>query len=256
MPTIKSLLAPQPEQQKRLVPEPVPDPSEKPFRFVCCGASGSGKTTVLMNCLLFFWKDKRNLSLFDEIFIFASSALNDPIWKVLLQDEDVKKKVELRDTLDEDLLHDLISSENKDHVRRLIWIDDFAGSKKNLGTEIINDCFFRSRHSGTSVLLTTQYYYMVPVQIRTNCSHLALFKVTQQMTLPMILNELSTVEVNQEALKEMINEATKESHGFLFIDMLASPRKFYSSFLEELSVASSSSLPPTDEPSNNTVRDL
>ena len=134
MPKIQSLISPSEIIQSN-VPPPVPDPTVKPFRFVCCGASGSGKTTVLMNCLLFFWKDGE-MSLFDKIYIFTPSALQDPIWKVLIKDKDVASKTELRDSIDEELLYQLINDENNQHERRLIWIDDMASNKKMMGRYI------------------------------------------------------------------------------------------------------------------------
>ena len=52
----------------------------------------------------------------------------------------------------------------------------------------------------------------------------------------MILNDVASVEASKDSVKQMLEIATSQPHGFLHVNMQNQPRKFYSSFEEELQV--------------------
>ena len=59
------------------------------------------------------------------------------------------------DQLETDIIDEVLATE--DDKIKLIYIDDFASSPQ-VQSETLHSLFFRSRHSNTSVIFTTQYY--------------------------------------------------------------------------------------------------
>ena len=158
-----------------------------------------------------FWLDNDGESIFDEIYVFAPSILQDRAFSPLKDFEDI---VYANNSLDTELIQEIISRE--DDTRKLVYIDDFANSPQIQG-EILHDLFFRSRHSNTSVIFSAQYYYKVPIPIRCNASHLILFAAAPK-EMSLIRSDLQTIDFPYKSFDEAYKMATKEKYSFLFID--------------------------------------
>lgn len=222
---------------------PLPAP---PFRFGVIGSSGSGKTNMILYLLTTenFWLQNGE-SIFDEVYVFASTAKTDPTF------EELKKfnlivPVYLSTELEIDIINKIVNAE--DGKKRLVYIDDFATSKKKLSDEALYSLFFRSRHNNTSVILTSQYYFQVPPAIRANLSHLAIYSLKRAKELELLRMELSTPDIRDENFDAMYHEAVKEPYNFLFHDLMK--HKFYRNFTHEFTIENindekESQLPPT-----------
>lgn len=232
--SVKPLIKKRDNSDYSFIPAPLPKP---PFRMLVVGASGSGKTNLIMNLITRFLTRQNGESVFDEIYCFAASAIQDQAFQAL-QSQNVKDKVYLSNELETDIINQLINSEDK--KTRLIYIDDFAGqmaSVKSEQNEILYNLWFRSRHSGTSLIFSSQYYYSVPIALRTNSSHLCLFKPQSKREESLIKAELQTKDFNGDDFDAAFYEATKEKYSFLYIDRYTyGAPKFYVRFEFEIEV--------------------
>lgn len=230
--SVKPLIQKKTNSSYNFIPSPLPKP---PFRMLVVGASGSGKTNLIMNLITRFLTDSQNESIFNEIYCFAASALQDQAFQSLGAPH-IKNKVYLSNNLETDLIEGLINSEDK--KTRLIYIDDFAGSLasvKSEQNEVLFNLWFRSRHSGTSLIFSSQYYYSIPIALRTNSSHMILFKSQSKREESLIKAELQTKDFAGDDFDTAFYEATKEPYSFLYIDRYTygSP-KFYVRFEFEI----------------------
>ena len=123
------------------IPYPVPRPPCRLLLVTCrlllVGSCQCGKTNVALNLITRFWiYPNSDESIFDEIYIFTPTALSDPKLKVLAKHPDLVNKVYLSDKLETDLIDELLARkpddfENGMMPHTLVFVDDFAGDKKN-----------------------------------------------------------------------------------------------------------------------------
>ena len=92
--------------------------------------------------------------------------------------------------------------------------------------------YTRGRHSNITVIINSQYYYYVPTPIRANLSGIMIYRLMSNRELTLIKYELSTPKIHDEIFDEAYNEATKEEHSFLYINI--AKQKFYQNFEYEL----------------------
>ena len=220
------------------IPYPVPKP---PCRLLLVGSSQCGKTNVALNLITRFWiYPNSDESIFDEIYIFTPTALSDPKLKVLAKHPDLVNKVYLSDKLETDLIDELLARkpddfENKMMPRTLVFVDDFAGNKKNTMSPSVVNLFFRGRHENISTIISSQYYFNVTTSVRTNTSGILIFRLKRNAELALIRNELSTPKIHDELFDEILHKAQEgESWNFLFIDNMT--QKFYRNFSKEYDV--------------------
>ena len=238
MPKVENLLANIKPKSDIKLQEPIPNPFENAFRFCAIGATLSGKTMMLMNCLLKWWVI-RETTVWDDIFIFASSAGQDDLWSLLESQQSqrlkIMERVFISKELEQDRINMLLNRPNK-NKKTLVWIDDMAGDKKMLDTPIIHDLFYKGRQNNISVLLTSQHYYQIPPSLRVNASHLAIFNIASQKTLAMVKQDLETRDVSADKLMLMFDACTREKFSFMFVQM--NPRKWFKSFDYEIEIPS------------------
>ena len=91
------------------IPKPIMTPN---FRFICIGAAGSGKTNMIMNLITRFLTTPEGDSIFDEIYVFAPSVLQDRAFSALTQSENIKNIVYASDQLETDIIDEVLSTED------------------------------------------------------------------------------------------------------------------------------------------------
>ena len=219
---------------------PLPHP---PFRLMNYGSTGSGKTTAVLNLVLRFLVHPRTrLNIFDHIFVFTPSLTQDVAFRALADENLVDPSIiYASNELNKDLIQWLVNG-CPDHdtftdeldVRRddniLILIDDFAGNKKKLADDILYDLFFRSRHANISTIINTQHYSNIPIQIRNNCSHMMIFRHTNNHEAMIIKQEQETADLNDDDFEEVYSDCTDEKYSFMYIDKSSGTPKFYKRF--------------------------
>lgn len=210
--------------------EPMPHP---PFRLIACGSSGSGKTNSLMNLILKFLKDPQGNTIFNKLFFFTPSLMSDDTYGLLTNNQYIPEdKIYATDLLDTPLINDIISDKNNSNS--LVFIDDFGYNKKALQDEILNSLFFRSRHNKISVIITTQHYSNIPIQLRNNAGYFMIFSPSNK-EIQFIRQEQENNIFRDDLFDEMIADATKERYSFLFIDKHTGTSEFYKNFEYKIS---------------------
>lgn len=186
-----------------------------PFRMIIIGASGSGKTNILLNLL------NMMTNTFNHIYLFTRN-LDEPLYEYLMA------------SISKDYLH---CYEGLDELNRmdlntafegqcLVIFDDLVLEKDQLK---ITELFIRGRklENGVSICYLSQSYYGIPKKIRGNTNYLILRKISSTHDLNMILAD-SSLGVTKEILHAIYKGCVKKSiTDFLFIDMNTDPEKAF-----------------------------
>lgn len=204
--------------------EPLPRP---PFRLLAIGSTMSGKTTTILNLISeFLIKDGK--SIFDKIFVFTPTALSDPKYALFSDFEALNDRTYLTNELNMEIINYLINRP-PDNENILVYLDDFGSSKKEMKDKIFQDLYFRgSHHSRLSTIFASQYYYSIPINIRTNASHLIVYPLSGAREHSLLKFELSNPTIHDEIFDEMLKQVHSEPHSFLYYEL--SNRKFHKNF--------------------------
>ena len=191
-----------------------------PFRAYVVGASGSGKSNLLISLLS---RPDMYKDYFDKIFILSPTANKlDDSYKILNLDEDC-----YFDPANGIELLKVIESIQKKNIKKagigkapkvLIVMDDIISYKKFMRSKMLLKFFIMSRHYGISIILLSQAYHRVPKSIRLNVSTLMFFRGSQKEN-ETINEDYCAPGCNKREFLKLINEATKERYNFLFIDL-------------------------------------
>lgn len=199
------------EQNGALMPQ-------HPFRMVCVGASGAGKTQEVMNRVI-----RRDFK-WDRVYLYAADLYEPKYMQFIAYMAEVAEEagLDINDIL-------IVGSKPSEIVpldeidrdlQNLIIIDDFVNETKANKT-IIADLFIRGRKLNCSVMYLTQVYYGVPKSIRMQSGYFMLFKAQNNRDQRMIAGELCDTSVTPELFISMHNVATNEPYGFLLVDRAA-----------------------------------
>ena len=176
-----------------------------PSRVCIVGASGSGKTTSLMNFLLI------SPNTFGHITIVTKQA--EPLYEWL---EKKLKGKGITIYYDLDKLPEPRDFPNKD-LQNLLIFDDQVVTKNQ--SKIINYFIYgRKVGSGITCFYLTQSYYNVPKPIRSQLSYLWIVKIGQKRDLNLILSDSGGL-VEKKVLAELYQDATREKFNFLKINL-------------------------------------
>jgi hypothetical protein len=215
-----------------------------PYRSIFTGATGSGKTTMMVNLLTRrrFLKDY-----FDEMYLFSPNVEVEEEFKNIgkknkhtkifykehfhLGDvtsifEEIKNRAKEYGDVDRDKL-----------PRVLLFIDDFASDRKVMGSKILKTIFFMSRKYSVSTWISTQYYRRVPPEIRTNAEYHVVF-VQPNTESEKIADEMSVGKFTKKKMLELMNRVADTPYSFLFINRKKTPNdgRFNFTFKHRLTI--------------------
>ena len=178
---------------------------ELPARVCIVGASGSGKTTSLLNYLLLV------PNTFGHITIVTKQS--EPLYEFL--EKKLKGKgISIIYNLDE--LPEPKDFPNKELQNLLIFGDQIVTKNQS---KIINYFIYgRKVGCGITCFYLTQSYYSVPKTIRAQMSYLWIVKIGQKRDLNLILQDSGGL-VEKKALAELYADATKHKFDFLKINL-------------------------------------
>jgi len=191
-----------------------------PFRLLNSGASGSGKSMLVLNLL-----QRKNFmrGFFDQVFLISPTARGDQIQTLLNLDED-----HICDTLDDvgiDFLTYVFNKQN-DHVEKkgylnspkiLIIFDDVISSPKFLNSGIFKRCFIQGRHINMSSIVNTQKYHAIPRTMRLNCTDITFFP-SSASEVDRIAEEYCPPRRTVADFRKVVQFATSEPYCFLYIN--------------------------------------
>ena len=179
--------------------------TEIPSRICIIGASGSGKTTSLLNYLLI------SPNTFGHITIVTKQS--EPLYEYL------KKKLKGKNITicyDLDKLPEPRDFPNKDLNNLLVFDDQVVTLNQS---KIINYFIYgRKVGAGITCFYLTQSYYSVPKTIRAQLSYIWLVRVGQTRDLNLILSDSGGL-VEKDVLRKLYEEATKDKFSFLKINL-------------------------------------
>ena len=170
------------------------DNTDWPYRKLI-GHSGSGKTNYLLNSVQ---KDK---NIFDKIYLYAKD-LEEPKYKLLIDRReqaginfinDLTAFIEYFNSMDNILSN--IKDYNKKRKRKvLIIFDDMIShvTSDKKAQQVLKDLFIRCRKLNISIFFLTQSYFSDPKDVRLNCTHYILFKLSSR-------RELQNIAINHSA---------------------------------------------------------
>jgi DNA helicase HerA-like ATPase len=190
---------------------------QHPFRALINGASGSGKSNLLLNLMF-----DKNFSLnFHKVYLYARDLTEDKYQFV------INKMNEIKDVNDGDnfemgsSIEDVVDVDSLDKDKmNLIIFDDFITTKDQ---SKISELFIRGRKKNASIIYLSQAYHTVPPIIRKNLNYVAFFKATTKREISTLSVDYAT-DIDKADFQKLYVKATSIPHNFLFID-LKTPNK-------------------------------
>lgn len=210
---------------------------QHPFRMIISGASGSGKSMLLMNLLTMpqyygggvltqsDGEKKRIKPFFHVIFIISPTAgKTDDLYKEL---EKQKNKIIIINEPDEDELMEIIDM-NLEHIEKngvhkspriLICYDDIIHCKKFLNCKAFTKSYIASRHYNASVIVCSQKYNALPRVCRIQCNAVMYFRGNSTEDERLAEEHSPPGFKKRDFITKIIDNATDQPYQFLFINL-------------------------------------
>lgn len=186
-----------------------------PLRFLIIGASGSGKTNLLMNLIY----NEAGIS-FKKLYVLSKS-IQQPIYVKLREYyKNVEKKLKNTKAYFFDDCDDLPSLDEC-YPNSLIVFDDCLLGKQDK----IKDYFIRGRHKNLSCVYLSQSYGKVDRQvIRNNVNFICIFKQNNHYA-KSIYNDFVGSDMSFGQFMQICTLCWDEPYGFLSINMTKKPHQ-------------------------------
>ncbi|GFU20148.1 uncharacterized protein TNCV_2557391 [Trichonephila clavipes] len=202
-----------------------------PFRLLIAGASGTGKTNLLLNFIYDYLE-------FDNLFVCAKDMYEPKYAKLkekytmfdgvdfdkILVKYPKKKKIMLELFEKFGKKGTLFSSDTKE----FITVDDLDPSCKNVvvfddcmtdkDQRSIEDFFVRGRKKNATIIYLSQSYYRTPIIIRRNCNYLIFFNL-QQREIQQIIREIDG-SLTKEEFSRLYKKCMQQPYDFFMLDLV------------------------------------
>ena len=189
-----------------------------PGTMVVCGATGSGKTTIIGNLL----KERSMLKgYFDKIYLFCLSPATTLVDNVEELNDD---NVFLEDN--PEVLAEIYDKQKKNikslgfkrcpHI--LFILDDMIQSKNFLGSKHISNIFFGGTHSKVSLWILSQNYMSVPRRWRMNAHSMILCHGVNNTEIDRFATEWQSCYMTKDEFIELVKHAINEPYSFMFVN--------------------------------------
>lgn len=228
---ISEILAPL-DNQKDMAKHPLP---LKPCNVAIVGKAGCGKSSLILNLLM--KKKSPWYKHFDLIFLVSPTARGDPKFADLV--EDLDEQGQYYDTLDNDVLEDIIEKmdahkeewskkKKKSDPNYIIVYDDVIHLLKGKKSRLVDMLVTQNRHRKlTNVFLLQKWNtYMSPL-IRTNLGCIAMFYTGNEKELSSFIDEMSD---DEKKVRRLYEYATLEPYSFLWVNQYGPRPAYYKRF--------------------------
>ena len=226
--------------------ETVPCPHGAPFpdlptSFLLGAPTASGKTMIILNLLLRYYKDQ-----FARIWIFSPSIKLDPQYaplrKHLEKMTDQQKEPLMFEDMDQAALGKVLDEQRKitEECRKrkvkapqvCVILDDMADRGDILqrrqggtsGGSWLVTLATRGRHFGVTWLISSQCLNLVGTVIRKNVRCMCIWRLRNYKEIETLCEELSGV-YDKNTILELYKHATEEPYSFLFVRLDAKTRE-------------------------------
>ncbi len=218
--------------------EPFPD---VPTSFILAAPTASGKTMIILNLLLRYYKD-----MFARIWMFSPSIKLDPQYaplrKYLEKMSDQDKEPLMFEDLDQRALGKLLDDQRaiceecrkrKQPIPQVcVILDDLADRGDILtkrqggssGGSWLISLATRGRHFGVTWVISSQVLNLVGTVIRKNCRCMCVWRLRNYKEVQTLCEELSGV-YDTQTLMDLYRTATEDPYSFMFIRLDAKTRR-------------------------------
>jgi len=195
---------------------------------IISGKSGSGKSTLLANLITdgrFYGKSREKPNgWFDKIFLFSPTANGDDVQKALGIPKkyvftDLDEAPELLEVILDSQQQKIDNAEGADKVAQFcIIFDDVIGNKQFMNSRDFTRCFYQVRHVNCTTFICTQHFHRVPNICRLQANFVFFFQGSAY-EVNTVVEDYAPPLYSKKVFEELVNEATKEKHSFLTINM-------------------------------------
>lgn len=190
----------------------------RPAGIMISGETGTGKTNLLVNCLM-------NCD-YDRCWVFTKQV-DEPLYE-LLGDflENMKQETDGRvDYLISSNLDEVPSLEEIDgDLRHIFVFDDMVTSVKDPAHAIVEEIAIRGRKKNVTWFYLTQRLNSVPPIIRDNAQYIVLFRCPKSVLVEYFKKYGGPLEAKQ--FYSLFHRATRNRHSFFLIDTKTDERKW------------------------------
>lgn len=203
-----------------------------PFRLLISGASGTGKSNLLLNFLYDYLE-------FDNLYVCAKD-MYEPKYAKLKENYTMFDEVDINEVLAKStkkkrvLILELFKKFGKkgalfsSDTREFITVDDLDPSYKNVvvfddcvtekDQKSIEDFFIRGRKKNATIIYLSQSYYRTPIDIRRNCNYLIFFNI-QPREIQQIIRE-SDGSLTKEEFSRLYKKCMQQPYDFFMLDLV------------------------------------
>ena len=182
-----------------------------PLQMVIVGRSGSGKSSLLRNKII-----PHIINDYDAAVVYSPSAQTDAGWVKM---ENKYNKIHLESNINEKDIANFIFEigEKKKKGGQTKWLFIFDDITTFLSAS--NSSFFatlatRARHNDISYIITTHKYKALNPLLRNNALQQIFFKPRTTLELNSIVDEIATVDVPPQSIKNMLKVCTGSYKAF------------------------------------------
>ena len=180
---------------------------------VClCGKRHSGKSELIKYIISLYGHQ------FNKIFVICPSEAVNKFYSKVLPPENIF--TEYSEEWIEKLMKRLIQinvGKNDDNSAHILLIMDDCVSDVNMhSAKNFEKIFTRGRHLKISLMITTQYPYLIPPVARINCDYILVGQLNKQ-GLKVMSDEFLMGDISQKEFNKMYYESTND-YGFLIIN--------------------------------------
>ena len=190
-----------------------------PFRCYIVGASGSGKTNLLLNLLT---RENFYRNYFDRVFIVSPTALSlDESYKTLEKNTKYKQGEDLLFLPCEvDALQAVldVQTDEKKKAKTLVVLDDVVSFKKFTNSNELLQFSIMSRHYQISMFILSQAFHLIPKSVRLNMSAVIYFKGSAVET-ETLVEQYCPAGYRKKEFQKLVEDSTDAPYSFLFIDL-------------------------------------
>lgn len=211
LPTDKSKIKQRVLMKKKIIPR-------HPASVIFNGSSGSGKSTLLLNLLT---RKEFFKNYFDEVFLFSPTGGSDDLFK----HAKIPEKNIFMDIKESDLSKILKKQRERIEekgIRKapkiLIIFEDIQSNGKFMRSKSFLKSFIANRHYGVSTWLCGQSYTKTPRACRLQANNIFYFRGSGS-ELERISEEYCPPGMHKKKFADMVEDATREKHSFLHINM-------------------------------------